>query len=58
MFLDAITENEVATEIGPLDVNKSGGHDEISPEVVKAVLEKLMYKRVVKFFDKHSGVVF
>ena len=111
MFLDAITENEVATEIGQLDVNKSGGYDEISPKVVKGVskhmvkplthiynqsfvtgivpselkkavvtpifksndkesfsnyrpisvlprfskiLEKLMYKRVVKFLDKHS----
>ena len=36
MFLDAITENEVATEIGQLDVNKSGGNDEISPKVVKS----------------------
>ena len=111
MFLDVITENEVATEIGQLDVNKSGGYDEISPKVVKGVskhivkplthmynqsfvtgivpsglkkavvtpifksndkesfstyrpisvlpcfskiLEKLMYKRVVKFLDKYS----
>ena len=42
MFLDAITENEVATEIGQLDVNKSGGYDEISPKVVKGVSKHIV----------------
>ena len=37
MFLDAITGSEIATEIDQLDVNKSGGYDEISPKVVKAI---------------------
>ena len=114
MFLDAITENKVATEISQLDGNTSGGYDEISPKVVKAVskhivkplmhiynqsfvtgivpselkkavvtpmfksndkesfshyrpisvlpcfskiLEKLMYKRVVKFLDKGVFII-
>lgn len=34
LFLDAITEQEVETEINQLKVNKACGYDEISPKVV------------------------
>ena len=111
IFLDPITENEVKIEIDQLNVNKSGGYDEMSPTVIKAIsnivvkpltyiynqtfltgvipnefkmaivtpvfksndkesfsnyrpisvlpcfskiLEKLMYKRIIKFIDKHN----
>ena len=37
IFLDPITENEVKIEIGQLNVNKSGGYDEMSPTVIKAI---------------------
>ena len=37
MFLEAITENEVEEEINQLKGNKSSGHDEISPEVVRKI---------------------
>ena len=111
IFLDPITENEVKIEFDQLKVNKSGGYDEMSPRVLKAIsntvvkpltyiynqtfltgvlpnefkmaivtpvfksndkesfsnyrpisvlpcfskiLEKLMYKRIIKFLDKHN----
>ena len=37
IFLDPITENEVKIEIDQLNVNKSGGYDEMSPTVIKAI---------------------
>ena len=111
IFLDAVTEKEVETEISNLNSNKSCGHDEIPPKLVKEIskqivkplthiynqslltgvvpnelrialvtpvlkanskdefsnyrpisvlpcfskfLEKIMYKRVVKYLDKHN----
>lgn len=111
IFLDPITEYEVKIEFDQLKVSKSGGYDEMSPRVIKAVsntvvkpltyiynqtfltgvipnelkmaivtpvfksndkesfsnyrpisvlpcfskiLEKLMYKRIIKFPDKHN----
>ena len=111
IFLDPITENEVKIEFDQLKVNKSGGYDEMSPRILKAIsntvvkpltyiynqtfltgvipnefkmaivtpvfksndkesfsnyrpisvlpcfskiLEKLMYKRIIKLLDKHN----
>ena len=111
IFLDAVTEKEVENEINNLNGNKSCGHDEIPPNLVKKIstftvkpltyiynqslltgeipndlkialvtpvfkannkeefsnyrpisvlpcfskiLEKIMYKRVLKYLDKHN----
>ena len=37
LFLDAVTEKEVEIEIGNLNGNKSCGHDEIPPKLVKEI---------------------
>ena len=36
-FLDPVMEKEVSNEIGHLNKNKSNGHDDISPKVVKDI---------------------
>ena len=58
MFLDAITENKVATEIGQLDVNKSGGYDDMSPKVVKAV-SKYIVKPLTHVYNQSlvTGII-
>ena len=37
VFLDPVTNDEVLNEIKQFNVNKSSGHDDISPNVVKAI---------------------
>lgn len=58
IFLDAITENEVLREIDQLDVNKSGGYDEISPKVVKAA-SKHIVKPLMHIYNQSfvTGIV-
>ena len=42
IFLDAITEIEVEIEVGNLNGNKSCGHDEIQPELVKEISKQII----------------
>jgi hypothetical protein len=37
MFTEPVTEYEILTEIDNLNVTKSGGHDNISAKMVKAI---------------------
>ena len=42
IFLDAVTENEVEFEIRQLNGNKSCGHDEIPPKLVKKIAKHII----------------
>ena len=42
IFLDAVTENEVEFEIRQLSGNKSCGHDEIPPKLVKKIAKHII----------------
>lgn len=42
IFLDAVTENEVEFEISQLNGNKSCGHDEIPPKLVKKMSKHII----------------
>ena len=51
IFLDAVTENEVEFEIRKLNVNKSCGHDEIPPKLVKKV-SKYIVKQLTYIYNQ------
>ena len=58
IFLDPITENEVKIEIDQLNVNKSGGYDEMSPTVIKAI-SNIVVKPLTYIYNKTflTGVI-
>ena len=42
IFLDAVTEKEVEIEVGNVNGNKSCGHDEIPPKLVKEISKQIV----------------
>ena len=42
IFLDAVSEKEVEIEVGNLNGNKSCGHDEIPPKLVKEISKQIV----------------
>ena len=51
IFLDPITENEVKIELNQLNISNSGGYDEMSPRVIKAISDNVV-KPLTYIFNK------
>ena len=58
IFLDAVTEKEVEIEINNLNGNKSSGHDEITPNLVKKI-SKFTVKPLTYIYNQSllTGVI-
>jgi len=58
IFLGAVTEKEVEIEVGNLNGNKSCGHDEIPPKLVKEVSNQIV-KPLTHIYDQSlpTGVI-
>ena len=57
IFLDAITENEVEFEIRQLNGNKSCGHDEIPPKLVKKIAKHIIRPLTYIYITSHFLLV-